>query len=75
MTDDAHHMGLMAFGIEGVAHRLAVDGEALILARVDFVPAPQGAVQVGGLDADQHVKEGRDCICAAVSISLDSPGR
>src|SRR5664279_3271113 len=57
MTDDAHHMRWMTLCVEGVAHRLAIDGEALILARVDFVPALQGAVQRGGGDADQDIAE------------------
>jgi hypothetical protein len=57
MTDDAHHMGLMAFLIEGVAQGLAVDGQTFILPGVDFVPASQGAVQMRGGDADQDIAE------------------
>ncbi len=59
MTDDTHHMGWTAFFIEGVAHGLAVDGEAFILPGVGFVPALQGAVQVRGFDADQHIADDR----------------
>src|SRR5271169_1009045 len=57
MTNDAHDMGLTALVIEGVAQGLAVDGETLILPGVDFVPASQGAVQMGGGDADQNIAE------------------
>ena len=57
MTDDAHHMRRMTLRVEGVAHGLAVDRQRLILPRVDFVPALQGAVQMGGGDADQDIAD------------------
>ena len=45
MTDDAHHMLLVTLVVEGVAHRLAVDRQTLVLPCVGFVPASQGAVR------------------------------
>ncbi len=57
MTDDAHHMRLMTLLVEGVAHGLAVDSQRLILPRVGFVPAPEGAVQMRGGDADQDIAD------------------
>ena len=59
VTDDTHHMGWTAFFIAGVAHGLAVDGEAFVLPGVGFVPALQGAVQGGGFDANQHIADDR----------------
>src|SRR5205807_6407362 len=52
MTDDAHNMSLLALLIQGVAHGLAVDGQTLIPCAIAFVPALQGAIQIGGRDAD-----------------------
>src|SRR5437879_11329153 len=57
MTDDAHHMSLLTLLIQGVAHRLAVDGQTLISRAIDFVPALQGLVQMRGGDADQHITQ------------------
>src|SRR5205823_4481444 len=57
MTDDTHHMRLVTLLIEGVAHGLAIDGQTFILARVEFVPAAQGAVQMRGVDADQNIAD------------------
>ena len=59
MTDDAHHMGGVTLRVEGIAQGLAVDRQCLVLLRVDFVPALQGAVQVRGVNADQHVADDR----------------
>ena len=38
---------------------LAVNGQTFVLPGVGFVPAAQGAVQVRGVDADQHIAEDR----------------
>ena len=37
MADDAHDMGLMALLIEGVAHRLTVDGESGVLLAIGLI--------------------------------------
>jgi len=39
MADDAHGMGLMAVFIQGVAHRLTVDGKTGVVLAVGGVPA------------------------------------
>ena len=57
MTDDAHHMRGVTLLVEGMAQGLAVNRQGLILPGVDFVPALQGAVQMGGGDADQDIAE------------------
>lgn len=51
----------MTLRVEGVAQGLAVDGQRFILLRVDVVPALQGAVEMGGFDADQgcHYRLGK----------------
>src|SRR2546429_8533031 len=54
MTDDAHNMSLLALLIQGVAHGLAVDGQTLIPCAIAFVPALQGAIQIGGGGAGLH---------------------
>ena len=53
MTDDAHDMGLMTFIIDGVAHSLAVQGEAFVILPIGSVPALQCAVEMHGIDADE----------------------
>jgi hypothetical protein len=57
MTDDAHHMRGVTLLVEGMAQGLAVNRQGLILPGVDFVPALQGAVQMGGFDANQDIAE------------------
>ena len=57
MADDAHDMGLIALLVDGVAHRFAVDGEALVLFAIEFVPALQGAVEFHWIDADEQIAD------------------
>jgi len=57
MADDAHDMSLMTLIIDGVAHGLAVYGETLVLPSINFVPASQGAVQMGGFDSDKNIAD------------------
>ena len=54
LTDHAHHMRALALLIQGVALGLAVDGrgDSHPLAPTAFVPALQGAIQIGGRDAN-----------------------
>jgi len=56
-TDDTHDMGLMTVLIDGVAHRLSVNGETFVLLSMTLVPALQGAVQMSGFDADEHIAD------------------
>src|SRR2546429_8955681 len=58
LTDNAHYMRALALLIQGVAHGLAVDGQTLIPCAIAFVPALQGAIQIGGGDANYHISEG-----------------
>ena len=57
MTDDAHHMSLIALIINGVAHRLAVYGETLIFSSVNLIPALQRLVQILRVDADKNIPD------------------
>jgi hypothetical protein len=57
VTDHAHDVGLLAVLIQGIAHRLAIDGQTFIFPRVAFVPASEGTVQARWLDADQHIAD------------------
>ena len=58
MPDDTHDMRLLAFVVDGVAQRLAVDGERLVVPAVLLVPALQRAVELFGGDADQEGTDG-----------------
>ena len=53
MTDHAHDRGLISLIIEGVAHGLAVDGQAFVLPTKSLVPTLQRPVEILGIDADQ----------------------
>ena len=56
VADDAEDVGLAAVVVDGVAHRLAVDGQRLVVGVLE-VPALQGAVQGVGVDADEHLAD------------------
>ena len=58
MPDDTHDMRLLALFVDGVAQRLAVDGERLVVPAVLLVPALQRAVELFGVDADQEGTDG-----------------
>lgn len=57
MTDEAEDVPLPAVFIQGVVHRLAVDGQTLILAGIGFIPALQCAIQFNGVGADEHIAD------------------
>lgn len=57
MAHDTHDVGLTALGINGIAHGLAVDGEAFVGLTIDFIPALQCLVEVERVDADQDIAE------------------
>ena len=54
MTDDAQDRGLTAVLGDGVAHRLAVDGQGFVAGGIECIPGLQGAIQWLGIDAGQH---------------------
>ena len=58
MSDDTHDMRLFAVVVDGVAQRLAVDGERLVIPTVLLVPVLQRAVELLGVDADQDGAHG-----------------
>ena len=49
--------GARGVSIDGVAHGLAVDGDGVVGAAAGGVEAPQGAVELVGVDAHQHVAD------------------
>ena len=57
VADDAEDVRLPAVFIQGVAHRLAVDGQTLILAGIGFIPALQCAIQLNRVDADEDIAD------------------
>jgi len=57
VTDDAHDMGLMTFIIDGVAHGLAIYGEAFVVLPIGSVPALQCPVEIDGIDADEDIPD------------------
>jgi hypothetical protein len=57
VTDDAEDVRLPVVFIQGVAHRLAVDGQTLILAGIGFIPALQCAIQFNRVDADEDITD------------------
>ena len=59
MTDDTHDMDLRAVFVDGVAQRLAVDGERHVIAAVLLVPALQRAVELRRVDTHQDGADGR----------------
>ena len=58
MTDDTHDMDLRAVFVDGVAQRLAVDGERHVIAAVLLVPALQRAVELRRVDTHQDGADG-----------------
>ena len=58
MSDDTHDMRLFAVVVDGVAQRLAVDGERLVIPTVLLVPVLQRAVELLGVDAGQDGADG-----------------
>ena len=55
MTDNAHDMGLPTFLIHGVAHGLAVNGKTCIFFPVHLIPATEGPVKMGRIDANETI--------------------
>lgn len=78
MTDDAHDMGLMTFIIDGVAHGLAVYGEAFVVLPIGSVPALKCAVEMHGIDADEDIPDdvlARDNAAAVFAAAAEAlPG-
>ena len=58
VADDAHDVGLTALLVDGVAHGLAVDGQAFIFLGVSCVPALQSPVELGRVDPDEQIADG-----------------
>ena len=57
VTDHAHDVSLLPRLVDRVAHRLAVDGEALIFLAESRVPLLQGEVEPDRIDPHQHIAE------------------
>ena len=61
MTDGAQDVGVdgaVFVGGDGIAQCLAIDGERLVVGAMHGVPSLQGAVELGGVDAYEHVARG-----------------
>jgi len=57
MPDNAHDVDLIALFINGVAHGLAVNGQAFVLLAIALVPSLQDAIEVFGIDADKNIAD------------------
>ena len=55
MTNDAQDVRLRALLVLGVAHRLAIHRQTLIVAGVRLVPLLAGLIERGRIDTDQDV--------------------
>ncbi len=55
MPEDAHDVGLLALGVDRVAHGFAINGQAVVLFAMDGLPALEGSVELRGIDADEQV--------------------
>ncbi len=58
VADDAHDVGLMAALVDGVAHGLAIDGQAFVFPAVGFVPPLQSPVELGRVDSGEKIADG-----------------
>ncbi len=54
MPEDAHDVGLLALGVDRVAHGFAINGQAVVLFAMDGIPPLQGRVEVPGDEADEQ---------------------
>ena len=59
MPDGAHDVRLVSVVIEGIAHGLAIDREALVLLAEGPIPLLQGTVEQGWIDTDQYITNDR----------------
>lgn len=60
MADHAHDVCGMALTVDGVTHGFAIDGERGIVLGIGFVPALEGLVEQGRVDADEDLTDGGD---------------
>ena len=58
MTDSAHNVDLMALLVDGIFHRLAINGQSLVVfTAIGLVPALQGTVQFCGINTDKNIAD------------------
>ena len=70
MADHAHDMGLMTLGIEGVAHRLTVNGKSGVVMAEGGIPAFKGAVEISRIDTNEDITHNRFARHAVVSVDI-----
>ncbi len=59
MADRAEDVGLLALWVQGVAHGLAINGEAGVLVAINLIPCLECLIQLPRIDTDQQVAEHR----------------
>jgi len=71
VPDCAEDVGLATLRIDGVAHALAVDGQALVGRGILCVPALQGTVEQSRLHPDEHLadKGAAGHLVAAIAVA------
>lgn len=57
MPHSAHDVGLMSFVINGVAHGLAINSNALVLGGKGGVPLLQRAIEHRRINTDEHIAD------------------
>jgi len=73
-------VGLAAVVVDGIAHGLAIDGEAFIDASKLRIPALQGLVEFGGINPNQDIAQDGfaghriDVVAVAASEAGARPG-
>ena len=56
MTNSAHNVDLMTLLVDGISHRLAINGQSLVVfTAIGLVPALQGLVKIHGIDTDNSI--------------------
>ena len=58
MADSAHNVDLMTLLVDGISHRLAINGQSLVVfTAIGLVPALQGLVKFLGINTDKHIAD------------------
>lgn len=71
MADHAHHMGLLAVGIAGIAHGFSVDGQHGVLWSEGLMVVFKSAVEMVGVHPNHDIANDR--FAGHNVVSVDSP--
>ena len=71
MADHAHDMGLLAVGIQGIAHSFTIDGQHGVVLSEGLMVVLQSAVEMRGVDPNQDIAD--DGFAGDHVVSVDLP--